>query len=205
MKRIVLSIVTITLAMSIFAQSDINENVERVIKMRVEEKARQLTDYINFIADPVNNYKERTYYKEKALNLFIGKGDSYELDGVYNKGVIMQVTSVYRSKPSIRLMRDYFSGLLNMRYSRVDVSATEFGFKVSNLKQTDDDTYVCTCVFEQEFCGWRDGIPVYRDITRKEIKCHIIKELVEGEDGDIMAEFIVLLGDVTALETRRIR
>lgn len=72
-------------------------------------------------------------------------------------------------------------------------------FAQSDLQKIDDNKYVCTAYFEQVFVGYREGHPVYKDRTRKKVKVYILAE--ETIDGQ---EFIVLLGDVTALETNRI-
>ena len=201
MKKIIIAIIALLTVSASFAQSDIQE----VLKRRAAEKVGQLCDYIEFLANPQNEYKTRNYYKTKALNLFINKGEEYEEDGIYKKGVIMEVTSVWRKKPSQRLMKDYFTGLMNMRYSKVAIESTEVSnIEVSRLQQIDDDTFVCTCYFEQAFCGYRDGIPVYKDITRKKVKCYILKEDIIDKEGKVQQEYILMLGNVTALETRHI-
>lgn len=201
MKRIIFAFFAIMMVTASFAQA----NVQEVLRIRAAEKVGQLCDYIEFLANPQNEYKTRSYYKTKALNLFINKGEAYEEDGVYKKGVMMEVTSIWRSKPSRRLMKDYFTGLMNMRYSKVEIESTEVSnIEVSKLQPIDDDTYVCTCYFEQAFCGYRDGVPVYKDITRKKVKCYVIKEKVLDDQGGEQIEYMVMLGDVTALETRRV-
>ena len=201
MKKSILAIVALMTVTISYAQSDVQE----VLKRRAAEKVGQLCDYIEFLANPQNEYKTRNYYKTKALNLFINKGEEYEEDGIYKKGVLMEVTSIWRKKPSQRLMKDYFTGLMNMRYSKVVIESTEVSnIEVSRLQQIDDDTYVCTCYFEQAFCGYRDGIPVYKDITRKKVKCYVVKEVILDDQGGEQHEYMVMLGDVTALETRRV-
>ena len=200
-KIIILAIIALPTVSVSFAQSDVQE----VLKRHAAEEVGQLCDYIEFLANPQNEYKTRNYYKTKALNLFINKGEEYEEDGIYKKGVIMEVTSVWRKKPSQRLMKDYFTGLMNMRYSKVAIESTEISnIEVSRLQQIDDDTFVCTCYFEQAFCGYRDGIPVYKDITRKKVKCYILKEDIIDKEGKVQQEYILMLGNVTALETRHI-
>lgn len=202
MRKYILAIIALLMVSVSYAQSDVQD----VFKIRAAEKVALLCDYIEFIANPKKEYKERDEYKTMALNLFINKGNEYEEDGIYKKGVIMEVTSVWRKKPSQRLMKDYFTGLMNMRYSEVIIESTDVAnITVSRLQQTeDDDMYVCTCYFEQAFCGIRDGKPVYKDITRKKVKCYVLKEIVLDDQGDEQVEYIVMLGDVTAMETKRI-
>ena len=94
-------------------------------------------------------------------------------------------------------MKDYFSALAHLRYDTVKITSTKVNeIPVSKLQQIDDNKYVCTAYFEQIFIGYRDGIPVYKDRTRKRVRIYVFAD--ETVDG---TEFIVLLGDVEVLET----
>ena len=181
-----------------FAQSD--TGISELMKQRAQQKVAQMNDNISFMADKSKSLDTRNYYKRRALNLFIEKGEPYEEEGIPNTGVKMETTSIYRKKPSRRLMKDYFTGLVNLRYSKVDIQSTKVHeIEVSNLQIIDDNKYVCTAYFELVFVGYREGHPVYKDRTRKKVKVYILaEETIDGQD------FIVLLGDVTALETYRI-
>ena len=206
MKKICVMLLALVVTLGAGAQSS---SLEDMLKVRAAEKVGQMCDYIEFLASKDNDYETRKYYRDKALHLFINNGESYEEDGVYKEGVAMEVTSVYRSKPRRRLMRDYFTGLMNLRYAAVQIQSTDVAnIEVSRLHQVDENLFVCTCYFEQAFAGYNEnGVPVYRDITRKKVKCYVYRELIEpgvGEDGEANFEFIVVLGDVTALETRRV-
>lgn len=181
-----------------FAQND--EGISELMKQRAQQKVAQMNDNISFMADKSKDLSTRNYYRGRALNLFIEKGEPFEEEGIHNSGVKMETTSTYRKKPTIRLMKDYFTGLVNLRYSKVNIQSTKVhDIKVSDLQKVDDNKYVCTAYFEQIFVGYRDGVPVYKDRTRKKVKVYILAE--ETIDGQ---EFIVMLGDVTALETNRI-
>lgn len=183
---------------SAFAQKD--AGISELMKQRAQQKVAQMNDNISFMADKSKDLNTRNYYRGRALNLFVEKGEPFEEDGIRNSGVKMETTSVYRKKPLRRLMKDYFTGLVNLRYSKVNIQSTKVHeIEVSELLKVDDNKYVCTAYFEQIFVGYRDGKPVYKDRTRKKVKVYILAE--ETIDGQ---EFIVLLGDVTALETSRI-
>lgn len=68
-------------------------------------------------------------------------------------------------------MKDYFTGLVNLRYSKVDIQSTKVHeIEVSELQKIDDNKFVCTAYFEQIFVGYRDGRPVYKDRTRKKLR-----------------------------------
>ena len=180
---------------SAFAQTD--AGLSELMKQRAQQMVAQMNDYISFMADKSKSVNTRNYYRGKVLNLFIEKGEPYEEEGIHNTGVKMETTSKYRKKPTSRLMKDYFTGLINLRYSKVDIQSTKVhDIKISDLQKVDDNKYVCTAYFEQKFLGYRDGIPVYTDRTRKKVKVYIFSE--ETIDGE---EFIVMLGDVSACET----
>lgn len=180
----------------IMGQNAVDEQIKRTAAQRVA----QMNDYISFMADKSNDMETRQYYKKQALNLFAGRGYNYEENGVNKEGVRMEITSVNNTRPRSKLMRVYFNGLMNLTYQKVSIQSTELAsIKVSNLQKVDNNMYVCTCYFDQVFVGYRDGRPVYKDITRKKVKCYIEVQDVEGGPQ----EYVVLLGDVQAIDTKR--
>lgn len=173
---------------------------EEEMKRRAAERVAQMNDYISFMASKKKTRQNRVYYSTKALNLFVGRGYEYEEAGVPKDGVMMEITSVNRKKTTHKLIRDYFSALIDLNYTDIKITSTDIvDIKVSNLQKVGENLYVCTCQFDQAFVGYRDGRPVYKDITTKRVKCYVMVE--EVEDGP--DEFIVMLGDVTALSTKR--
>ena len=180
----------------IMGQNAVDEQIKRTAAQRVA----QMNDYISFMADKSNDMETRQYYKKQALNLFAGRGYNYEENGVNKEGVRMEITSVNNTRPRSKLMRVYFNGLMNLTYQKVSIQSTELAsIKVSNLQKGDNNMYDCTCYFDQVFVGYRDGRPVYKDITRKKVKCYIEVQDVEGGPQ----EYVVLLGDVQAIDTKR--
>lgn len=176
------------------------------VKLRVAEKVQLMNDYISYMGDKKNKDETRLYYRKKALPLFIGKGYKYVSDGIEREGVMMQTTSTNRGgKVTTQLIRDYFSRLIDLRYSDVKITSTKAeNIKVSDLKKIGRDEngnyiYECTCEYEQFFFGYRDGALVYRDKTTKRISCRI--EVEETEDG---LETIIRLGDVEAICTEKV-
>lgn len=196
------SIVILMSSISVNAQ-DYNE--EKLFQQRAKERVKLMNDYVSFMADKSKSQETRYYYRKKALPLFIGKGYEYEENGVTKRGVMMQTTSVNR--PGVvtnTLLRDYFSRLVNLRYSKVNITSTEIaGMEVSDLKKVDSSDnktlYMCTCQYVQYFRGeYGDGY-VYADKTTKRIVCYV--EVEETEDGQ---EFMIKLGDVEAISTERL-
>lgn len=176
------------------------QELKDIMEQRIQQKVAQMNDNISYMADKSKKLETRNFYREMALNLFIEKGEPFtDIDGIQNTGVKMETTSVYRKKPTRRLMKEYFTGLINLRYSKVDVQSTEaHNIKVGNLEKIDDNgNYVATAYFEQIFVAYRDGRIVYKDKTRKMVKVYVFAD--ETIDG---VEFIVRLGDVVAIETK---
>lgn len=173
---------------------------EEIITTHVCSKVKQMCDYIEFFGNPQNSREVKAKYMLKALRLFLADCEPYEEDGIQKKGVEMEITSTYRTKPRRCLMKDYFTGLMNMRYSKVDIKSSDIhDIQVSKLKPISENTYVSTATFVQVFTGYKDGKPIYSKRTKKNIKCYVLRE--ETMDGE---EYMVKLGDTKALETKRI-
>ena len=201
MKSVFKRILLLQFIVMIFAPMMAQNSVEEQIKRRAAERVAQMNDYISLMADKSNDLETRQYNKKQALNLFAGRGYDYEENGIHKEGVRMEVTSVNNTRPRAKLMRVYFNGLVNLTYQKVSIQSTEVSsIKVSNLQKVDNNLYVCTCYFDQVFIGYRDGIPIYKDMTRKKVKCYV--EVQDAEDG---LEYVVLLGDVHAIDTKRIK
>jgi len=173
---------------------------EEIITPHVCLKVKQICDYMEFLANPDNNREVKAKYMLKAMRLFLADCEPYEEDGIQKRGVEMEITSTYRTKPRRRLMKDYFTGLMNMRYTKVDIQSLDIhDIQVSQLRLIDENTYVCTATFVQEFTGYKDGKPVYSNRKKKNIKCYVLREkTIDGE------EYIIKLGDTKALDTQRL-
>ena len=199
------ALASIVILMSSISVSAKEFDEDNLIQQRAKERVRLMNDYISFMSDKSKSTETRYYYREKALPLFIGKGFEYEENGIPKKGVRMQTTSVNRpGVTNILLLRDYFTSLVNLEYSEINITSTESAdIKVSDLKKVDSSNnktlYMCTCQYVQYFRGeYGDGY-VYADKTTKRIVCYV--EVEDTEDGQ---EFIIKLGDVEAISTERL-
>lgn len=197
MKYIKIFLPMALLMTGVTAQARTEAETHELMGIRGAQKVAQMNDNISFMADKHKDLDTRKYYRKRALKLFIGEGEPFEEEGVTNTGVKMETTVVGRKRPNRKLIKDYFTNLINLNYSNVKIQSTNVhDIKVSDLQKIDDDMYVCTAYFEQTFVGYRDGRPVYKDRTRKKVKIYIMgEETLEGY------EYIVYLGDVTAIET----
>lgn len=197
MKYLKYVIMVLCLIVGIDASAEIDKGLSDLMKQRAQQKIAQMNDNISFMADKSRSLDTRKYYRKTALKLFIGNGEPYEFEGIPNTGVKMETTSKFRKKPNEKLMKDYFSGLINLRYSKVDIKTTNvYDIEISEIRPIDENTYVCTGIFEQKFIGYKDGQPQYIDRMWKKVNIYILREVtIDGE------EFVILLGDVKALET----
>lgn len=201
LRLIVVLISVLTISLPIFSQ---NNNYEKFFQQRAKERVKLMNDFVSYMADKSKAKKERVYYRKKTLPLFIGRGYSYEENGISKDGVTMQTTSVNRNTVSTDLLRNYFTRLINLHYSEVIITSTEIAdMKVSDLKKVDsyDNTtlYMCTCQYVQYFKGKNADGYVYADKTTKRIVCY-----VEYERTDDGGEYMIQLGDVEAISTERV-
>ena len=194
------SIVILMSSISVGAQ---DYDKDKILQQRAKERVKLMNDYVSWMGSKEQSEVARNYYRKKALPLFIGKGYEYEENGVPKQGVMMQTTSVNRPGVDTTLLRDYFSRMIKLKYSKVNITSTEIAdMKVSDLKKVDsgDSTtlYMCTVQYVQYFRGeYGDGY-VYTDKTTKRIVCYV--EVEGTEDG---REFMIKLGDVEAISTER--
>lgn len=187
----------------IFSTLACAQDYEKLLQQRAKERVRLMNDYISYMADKSDSEDIRYFYRKKALPLFIGKGYEYEELGVTKNGVTMQTTSLNRGSVYTDLIREYFSRLVELKYSNVNVTSTQIAdIKVSDLKKVDSSDgkalYMCTCQYVQYFKGEYGDGRLYGDKTTKRIVCYI--EVEDTEDGE---EYMVLLGDVEAIHTER--
>ena len=187
---------------------EISEADQKVIRERAAEKVWQFGEFISFIADTRNDLKTRLYHCKNALNLFIEKGEGYYEEGIWRKGVRIEVSSVTSGKKYPKELKLYLNGLANLKYPRVYVRTTDVNMiKTTKLKHVGGNKYECTAFFAQEFIATtEDGKMIYGDVTYKSVKCYVFREEIEViKPGQSPYEYIVYLGDVKALETKTVK
>ncbi len=191
------------------------------LKERAKEKTKTLNDYIAFMANPKKNDSTRYSYKKEAQTLFIQNCNPYieklefrdgtKKDIIRKEGVTMEVTSVNRTSPRQKPMKEYFRGLINMTYKDVIIETTDIAdMRVSKLQPYGKDKdgkqlYVCTVHFDQVFIGKRDNGLDYKDLTRKWVVCYVqIDQVLDEKTGETYPEYMVSLGDIFVESTERI-
>lgn len=216
-----LALIIAMLSVSNNAFSQSAKDIE-VLKQRVKEKVVQLNDYISFMADPKMAQKTRFSYKSEAEKLFIEDCSPYTeivhfVDGSQEKiqrteGVCMEVASLRNQTPRPKPMKEYFRGLINMRYASVSIETTDIDdMLVSKLQPYGRDKdgnmmYVCTVHFEQVFHGITPEGRRYEDITRKYAVCYVgVEYPIDEKTGDVRPEYMVKLGDIHVESIERVR
>ena len=137
MKIVRFILVIFVLSLSIVASAQVTGQDE-MMHRRATEKVAYLKDCISFMANKKKPVESRLYYKTKALNLFIGKGFSYEENGVTKEGVMIHIKSNSRNgRTRSFLLRNYFQSLINdlASYQDLIIENVDFHHVVSEEKE----------------------------------------------------------------------
>lgn len=190
--------------------NDLSEQIADAAKQQVA----QFTDCLSFIVDKGQKPENRNEFREDALKLFIGQGKTY-YDNVLDKEgnvidkrphdpVTMEVTSLRNPKPRKKSVAEYLLNLVNLAnqktYRSVSIMSTQWhDMKVSQVRKIAEDQYVCDVYFEQIFesRGLENKL-IYTDKTTKRVTVFI--KILHTDYGD---EFVILLGDIQATETKK--
>lgn len=166
----------------------------------LQRKVQILNDYLSFLSQKDRNADIKKHYMEQALSLFVNNGEPFSIDSVKYDGAYIVTKSAYRNKPVKRKIKDYLQGVMDLRYTPVDLSA----IKIPDLPAVIDDKSFVKCgdnlykystLITRELAGYIDGIPVYKDITPFEYSVFIgVKDTIEGR------EYIIYLSDIDVEE-----
>lgn len=191
--------VLLVVACCLYATASFSQETEEMLQARLKEKVHLLNDYIELMAD-TKNVTTRRYYMEQALDLFVGRGYEYEMDGIKHDGASIEIISPMGRKQRRKLIRDYLKGVIYMSYSpNIAIETVTYVYpNVSSLMAIDDSTYLCTCELRKFPASNNTSKSVCTIRTAKRIKVIIKKEdIVRIEDGSI--EMPILLCDILAI------
>ncbi len=155
-----------------------------------------LNDYQNLMADKSKSDDVKRQYLELALDLFVNKGEPFTVDSISYEGATITTTSAYRNKEIKRKMRDYLQGIIDLRYTPIDLTVANIPplpsqIDTKELKKLGDNQYAYTFLVTRELAGYIDGTPVYKDITPYKYTLFLFTEnTING------LEYIVYLSDV---------
>ncbi len=167
-----------------FSQTELNE-----FQIKGLQKVKKLTEYFNLISQKRTSESQISLLIESAQDLF--NGDEHTV----------QVSSINRmEKPKIPI-RTYLNRLRMLNYEKVEITGAAFSY-VSKFRQGPDGKYYGIARFRQQFTGYRDGIPVYSDITTKTVAI-VLKTYKKAIDGESIEQWDVFLGDISVQQTER--
>ena len=191
---------------SILAQQVVlSEEDKGELQIRVKQKIEDFQMHLGTIASKAGvSEASKDAATTSALELFIGKGKSYEYTDDYGNRrlhdpVMMQTSNRYRKYPP-KLMTQYLKSLRNLTYTKVVIEAAD-AVRVDNIFETPDGKYEAIAYFSQKFCGYKDGKLVYNDVTEKKVKIYVEKEVIPTPTGTEQVIWQVLLGDIYVVST----
>lgn len=166
------------------------------VSAKIKDMAVILNDYQNMLVDKDKNAEVKRHYMKQALSLFVNNGNPFSIDTIQYQESTISMKSALRNKPVRRKVKDYLQGVMDLRYSPVDLTAIKIPAIPSHIKESDlikygDNQYKYTFLVTRELAGYMDGTPVYRDITPYEYT--IFLHLNRTIDG---GEYTVYLNDI---------
>ena len=197
MKKI-LSIILVFFVTTIVNGQEIkglDENVRQEVKEYAKEKVDEFNGHLSYIASKKVSDEVKDDHIHEALILFIGQGDkSYDQYGNEIPAPTMEVSAINRKTGKVRLrtrlLKTYLSDMKSLNYTEVNVSASEATY-ISELQPDGNGRYKAVLSYAQIFVGKRDGIVVYRDVTKKSIEIYI--EVKKYGDKNL---YEILLGNI---------
>lgn len=168
MKRQVLLIISMfVLSINCIIAQNLTEDV---IISKLKENAEILNDYQNMMADKDKSLDVKRHYMTQALNLFVNHGEPFTIDTIKYQGASITTKSALRNKPVKRKIKDYLQGVMDLRYTPIDLTTAKIPtlpsqINLSECVKYNGNQYRYTYLVTQELAGYIDGSPVYRDIT----------------------------------------
>ncbi len=163
-------------------------------------------DYEEYAAKAINKAEYLGYYLDLLCNR---KLDMYDKDQAITNALQLflhdstrvQVSSVTRDQTTAYKIKDYLKRLSLLNYDKVELLWRNLQY-VTKFRLAPDGNYYGTITVEQLFRGFRDGRPVYEDITQKDVEI-VLGNFRKEESGTVAYAWDVLLSDIGVEETRR--
>lgn len=202
MRKIILAFFLCSLTYIAQAQ-EMTESEKATLEQRIREQIDDFISYLPDIAAKSNKpYQEKLLaqkYIKAALELFIGKGDSYPYidqngNSRTHEAVKMQTTSRgIANRP--KLMKRYLSGLINLPYQKVEVDKCSAVTINKHLYKISEGRYAATAVYLQAFRAWRDGRLIINDKDAKQVTVYVDKKVIDTPNGS-KTYWEIQLGDI---------
>ena len=206
--------------------NDLDPETLEHISISVRQEVQLFTSYLSSIVKKKNArnrseretiMRNRELLKKEALNLFVGKGDKYDvviydnnnnpIDTVHHHAVIMQTMTVRNPTPKDTAMVKYLSYKVYQAnrgmITGVSLQISSYDWHqmtVSEPMKIGDGSYVMDVFYVQNFrmINGDNIILPGGDRTTKRVTCYIYVS-----DTDRGKQFIIRLGDIKAEEIER--
>lgn len=182
------------------ANSAAQELTGEIVSNKLQEKVQILNDCLSFLAQQDRSANIKKHYMDQALCLFVNNGEPFSVDSTTYEGSFILTKSAYRNKPVKRKVKDYLQGVMDLRYTPIDLSAIKIPalpalIDSKNFVKCGYDLYKFTTMITRELAGYIDGSPVYKDITPFEYSIFIgMKDTIDGK------EYVIYLSDIEVEE-----
>lgn len=169
---------------------------------KLQSKAQILNDCINFLADKDRSNDVKQHYMVQALNLFVNNGEPFKVDSIQTEGSYIITKSDYSKKPVKRRVKDFLQGIIDLRYTPIDVTSIKVPALPAVINPTEfvkvgDNIYRYSTLITRELAGVIDGTPVYKDITPYSYTMYIgVENTPNGK------EYFVYLNDIEVNEAK---
>lgn len=167
-----------------------------VVSNKLQEKAQILNDCLSFLAQRDRSVDIKSHYMNQALGLFVNNGEPFSVDSTKYEGAYIITKSAYRNKPVKRKIKDYLQGVMDLRYTPLDLSAIKIPalptlIDSKSFVKCGDNLYRFSTMITREFAGYIDGTPVYKDITPYEYSIYMgMKDTIDGKEYVIYLDSI---------------
>ncbi len=171
-----------------------------IVSNKLREKAQILNDCLTFLAQKDRSADIKKHYMDQALSLFVNNGEPFSVDSTKYEGSFILTKSAYRNKPVKRKVKDYLQGVMDLRYSPIDLSVIKIPALPAHIDSKSfvkcgDSLYRFTTMITRELAGYIDGTPVYKDITPFEYSIFIgMKDTIDGK------VYVIYLSDIEVEE-----
>lgn len=171
-----------------------------IVSTKLREKAQILNDCLTFLAEKDRSADIKKHYMDQALSLFVNNGEPFSVDSTKYEGSFILTKSAYRNKPVKRKVKDYLQGVMDMRYTPIDLSVIKIPalpalIDSKSFVKCGDGLYKFTTMITRELAGYIDGTPVYKDITPFKYSIFIgMKDTIDGK------EYVIYLSEIEVEE-----
>ncbi len=168
---------------------DLSEADYEEYAAKAMNKAEYLSHYLALLCNRDLDAYDKEQAVENALKLFV------------HDSTLVQVSSVTRDEVTTYRVSEYLDHLSLLDYDKVELLWRNVQY-ITKFRLATDGNYYGTITVEQVFQGYKEGKPIYEDITQKDIEI-VLGNFLKEESGTSEYVWDVLLSDIGVEETRK--